>query len=210
MELPLHTGYALRTLIFLTVKEGHHSIADIAQAYGISKNHLMKVAQRLAAKGFFEGVRGRSGGLRLAQAADALNVGAIMRVMEDTKDFVECFDPATNSCVVTPVCGLRHALAGALEAFVQHLDQFTMPILCRILKATEGNSACKSLLHQWSNKLGRQLPDCRISGTQLFVFRPELRALLMICFRQSERRNFLEPVVCHRADKDRHWVVLRH
>ena len=126
MRLSVQTDYALRTLMFLAVKDGHHSIAEIAHAYGISKNHLMKVAQRLAAEGFVEGVRGRSGGLKLARPANALNVGSIMRIMEDTGTFVECFDVATNSCVVTPACGLRHALAGALEAFARHLDQFTI------------------------------------------------------------------------------------
>ncbi|GAA4771191.1 nitric oxide-sensing transcriptional repressor NsrR [Stakelama sediminis] len=126
MRLSVQTDYALRTLMFLAVKDGHHSIAEIAHAYGISKNHLMKVAQRLAAEGFVEGVRGRSGGLKLTRPANALNVGSIMRIMEDTGTFVECFDAATNSCVVTPACGLRHALAGALEAFARHLDQFTI------------------------------------------------------------------------------------
>lgn len=126
MRLSLQTDYALRTLMFLAVKDGHHSIAEIAQAYGISKNHLMKVAQRLTAEGFVESVRGRNGGLKLARPANALNVGSIMRNMEDTGAFVECFDATTNRCVVTPSCGLRHALAGALEAFARHLDQFTI------------------------------------------------------------------------------------
>ena len=126
MRLSVQTDYALRTLMFLAVKEGHHSIAVIASSYGISKNHLMKVAQRLTAEGFVESVRGRSGGLRLAKDPATLNVGAIVRVIEDTGTFVECFDPATNTCVVTPACNLRHALAGALEAFAQHLDQFSV------------------------------------------------------------------------------------
>lgn len=126
MRLSVQTDYALRTLMFLAVKEGHHSIADIASAYAISKNHLMKVAQRLTAEGFVESVRGRSGGLKLAVPAAELNVGAIVRTMEDTGAFVECFDAATNKCVATPVCGLRHALAGAVEAFYRHLDQVSV------------------------------------------------------------------------------------
>jgi Rrf2 family nitric oxide-sensitive transcriptional repressor len=112
--------------MFLAAKDGHHSIAAIARSYGISKNHLMKVAQRLTAEGFVESVRGRSGGLKLAQPPAALNVGTVVRVMEDTRTFVECFDPANNTCIVTPACVLRHALAGALEAFAQHLDQFSL------------------------------------------------------------------------------------
>lgn len=126
MRLSVQSDYALRTLMFLAAREGHHSIAEIAHAYGISKNHLMKVAQRLTAEGFVESVRGRGGGLRLARSASALNVGSVFRVMEDTGSFVECFNATTNTCVVTPVCGLRHALAGALEVFARHLDQFTI------------------------------------------------------------------------------------
>ncbi|WP_417614258.1 RrF2 family transcriptional regulator [Parasphingorhabdus sp.] len=126
MRLSVQTDYALRSLMFLAAKDGHHSIAEIARQYGISKNHLMKVAQKLAAEGFVESVRGRSGGLKLARSADQLNVGAIVRIMEDTGTFVECFDPATNQCVVTPACGLRHALHGAVEAFLRYLDEFTV------------------------------------------------------------------------------------
>ena len=126
MRLSLQTDYALRTLMFLAVKDGHHSISDIARAYGISKNHLMKVAQRLTAEGFVESVRGRSGGLKLALPPAELNVGVIVRTREDTGTFVECFDPATNTCVFTPVCGLRHVLTGALESFARHLDQFSI------------------------------------------------------------------------------------
>lgn len=86
----------------------------------------MKVAQRLTAEGFVESVRGRIGGLKLALQPAELNVGVIVRTMEDTGTFVECFDPATNTCVVTPVCGLRHVLTGALESFARHLDQFSI------------------------------------------------------------------------------------
>ena len=126
MRLSEYTDYACRVLMHCAAHPGLTTIGELAERYGISKNHLMKVAQRLAAEGFVEGVRGRSGGLKLARPANALNVGSIMRIMEDTGTFVECFDAATNSCVVTPACGLRHALAGALEAFARHLDQFTI------------------------------------------------------------------------------------
>ncbi len=126
MRLSVQTDYALRTLMFLAAKDGHHPIARIAETYGISKNHLMKVAQRLAAEGFIESVRGRSGGLKLARPAKELNVGLIVRTLEETGSFVECFDPATNACVVTPVCGLRHALRGSIEAFLSYLDAFTV------------------------------------------------------------------------------------
>lgn len=145
MRLSVQTDYALRTLMFLAVKDGHHSIADIARAYGISKNHLMKVAQRLTAEGFVESVRGRSGGLKLARAPSDLNVGAVVRIMEDTGTFVECFDAATNACVVTPACGLRHVLAGALDAFACHLDQFSVADLIPDYERYRGHLASQAV-----------------------------------------------------------------
>ena len=126
MRLSLHTDYALRTLMYLAVHEGHSSIAAIAEAYGISKNHLMKIAPRLVAEGFVEAVRGRSGGIRLACPPETINIGAVARAMEETGGFVECFNAATNSCVITPACALRPILAGGLEAFFTHLDQFML------------------------------------------------------------------------------------
>ncbi|MBQ0771133.1 Rrf2 family transcriptional regulator [Parasphingorhabdus sp.] len=126
MRLSVQTDYALRTLMYLAAHDGHHSIAEIARQYGISKNHLMKVAQRLAAEGFVDSVRGRSGGLLLNQPAAAINVGQVVRIFEDYGAFVECFDGADGSCVITPACGLRHVLAGGIEAFLRHLDGFTV------------------------------------------------------------------------------------
>ncbi len=126
MRLSVQTDYALRTLMYLAANDGHHSITEIARQYGISKNHMMKVAQRLVAEGFVDSVRGRSGGLLLNQPADAINVGKVVRRFEDSGNFVECFDKASNSCVITPVCGLRHILADSVEAFMRNLDGFTV------------------------------------------------------------------------------------
>jgi len=86
----------------------------------------MKDAQRLAAEGFVDSLRGRSGGVKLAKPAETMNVGSIVRIMEEMGSFVECLDAETNRCVVTSACGLRHALNGAVEAFLRHLDGFTL------------------------------------------------------------------------------------
>lgn len=126
MRLTVQTDFALRTLMFLAASEGHQTIEIIASHYGISKNHLMKVAQRLVAEGYVESVRGRGGGLALARAPEAMNVGEIVRNFEDVGTFVECFDPATNQCAATPACGLKHILAGGVSAFMAHLDRFSV------------------------------------------------------------------------------------
>ena len=126
MRLSLHTDYALRTLMYLAAKDGHHSIADISACYGISKNHMMKVSQRLALENFVTSVRGRGGGLKLARPATQINVGDVVRKFEDTGGFVDCFEPSGKGCIVTPVCELRHVLADSVEHLLAHLDRFVI------------------------------------------------------------------------------------
>lgn len=131
MRLTVQTDFALRTLMFLAASEGHQTIEIIASHYGISKNHLMKVAQRLVAEGYVESVRGRGGGLALARAPATLNVGEIVRKFEDVGTFVECFDLITNQCAATPACGLKHILVGGVTAFMAHLDRFSVADLIK-------------------------------------------------------------------------------
>ncbi|MEH6757353.1 MAG: Rrf2 family transcriptional regulator [Parasphingorhabdus sp.] len=137
MRLTTQTDYALRMLMFLAINEGNQTIDDIATAYGISKNHLMKVAQRLAAAGLIDSQRGRGGGLSLSSAPEDINVGHVVRLMEETSKFVECQTGAANSCVITPACGLVHILSDALELFLSHLDRFALSDIIKNRKGLE-------------------------------------------------------------------------
>ena len=123
MRMTAHSDYAMRMLIYCAAKPSVHvTISEVAKAYGISKAHLMKIANELVRAGFLQSLRGRNGGLRLAQAASAINVGKVVRLMEQSSPLIECFDRATNTCVIAPACGLKHLLAKADEAFYQQLD----------------------------------------------------------------------------------------
>jgi Rrf2 family nitric oxide-sensitive transcriptional repressor len=101
------------------------TIQEIAEAYDISENHLMKVVHSLAQHGFIETVRGRGGGIRLGRPASAITVGAVMRAMEDDFALVECFR-TDNTCRITDVCRLRLALDQALRAYLEVLDNWTL------------------------------------------------------------------------------------
>lgn len=127
MRLTYFTDYALRVLIYLAIKgEEKSSITEIATAYHISKNHLVKVVHELGKHGLIETTRGRGGGIRLVKAADTLRVGEIVRLTEEDFQLVECFDKQHNSCVLSPVCRLRGILHEALQAYLQVLDQYTI------------------------------------------------------------------------------------
>ena len=127
MRLTLYTDYAMRVLLYLGAQpEKVCSISEIARAYGISQNHLMKVAHDLGKAGYVEGVRGRSGGIRLARPADEINVGAVVRETEEGFDLVDC-----GSCIISPACGLNGVLGEALAAFMAVLDRYTLADLLK-------------------------------------------------------------------------------
>ena len=126
MRLNLHTDYALRLLMFLAQDGGQVSVEVIAASFGISRNHLMKVAQQLAAFGFVGARRGRGGGLSLARPATQINLGAVVRALEPTGTFVECLNRKTNRCVIAGACGLQGALNLALGDFLGRLDGYTL------------------------------------------------------------------------------------
>lgn len=122
MRLTLYTDYAMRVLLYLGARpDRHSSIAEIARAYDISQNHLMKVAHHLGKAGFVTSVRGRSGGIRLARPAAEINIGAVVRATEEDFSLVDC-----GGCAIAPACGLVGALAQALAAFMAVLDGYSL------------------------------------------------------------------------------------
>lgn len=127
MRLTQHTDYALRVLIHVGSKAGGAStIREIAESYGISRNHLMKVAHELGRIGLLAPQRGRGGGLALARAPAEINVGDVVRRMEESLALVECFKGPANTCPIAGLCRLEIALAQALQAFLAVLDRLTL------------------------------------------------------------------------------------
>jgi Rrf2 family transcriptional regulator, nitric oxide-sensitive transcriptional repressor len=132
MRLNLFTDYALRLLIQVATADPNLlTTATAAKSYGISRNHLTKIANELVRGGYLHAVRGRSGGLRLAKKAELINVGDIFRFCETGAPLVECFDSTTNKCVITPACSLKHILFDANEAFIAILAKYTLADLIK-------------------------------------------------------------------------------
>jgi Rrf2 family transcriptional regulator, nitric oxide-sensitive transcriptional repressor len=132
VRLTVYTDFSLRVLMFLALKgDGLATIAEIAKAYGISKNHLMKVAHQLGVAGYVETVRGKGGGLRLARRSQDIVIGEVVRRTEPDMALVPCFAPDDASCVIIPSCALRGALSKARDAFLSALDEHTLADLVR-------------------------------------------------------------------------------
>jgi Rrf2 family nitric oxide-sensitive transcriptional repressor len=126
MRLTQHTDFSIRVLIHLGVHpERRCTVREIADSYGISRNHLMKVGQKLVTAGFVDSVRGAGGGLTLAKPPEAINLGDVVRAMEPDFGMVECMRP-DNACVITPACTLPPVLAEATRAYLEVISRYTL------------------------------------------------------------------------------------
>ncbi len=126
MRITVFTDYAFRVLIYLALNpERRVTINNIAEDYGISKNHLMKIVNLLANAGLVSASRGPQGGLKLAMQADKIKVGDIIRLTEDNFQLVECFRSG-NECTITPACELKSVLEESLVAFFGILDKYSI------------------------------------------------------------------------------------
>jgi len=127
MQLTYHTDFSLRLLLYLMARSDGEvvSVGAIASAYGVSSNHLSKVAAELTRLGWLESIRGRGGGLKLLDAARGLSVGDVVRATEHNMALVECMGSA-NTCPITPVCRLKGVLVEARDAFLEVLDSYPL------------------------------------------------------------------------------------
>jgi Rrf2 family transcriptional regulator, nitric oxide-sensitive transcriptional repressor len=105
---------------------GTATIAEIADYYQISRNHLVKVANGLANQGFIFTTRGKGGGIQLARPAYSIGVGEVMRLTETNMNLMECFDVEENACRITRNCFLKGIMYEARQGFMAVLDKYTL------------------------------------------------------------------------------------
>ncbi len=141
MQLTLHTDFGLRTLIFLSLQDDGQriTISDIAEHFKIPRNHLVKVVHQLGKLNYITTTRGKNGGIRLAQAADKITVGNVVRHLEARLDIVDCNSP--SPCPITPNCKLKTILKQACDSFLTTLDHYTIADL------QQESNQLKTLLH---------------------------------------------------------------
>ena len=128
MRLTLHTDYALRVLVHVGLREGELvTINEIAECYGISKNHLTKVVHQLGRSGYLETVRGKYGGVRLLVEPREVRLGEFIRRTEEDFALARCMrDDDSEKCLIENSCVARKAFDQGLAAFFGALDHYTL------------------------------------------------------------------------------------
>ena len=130
MKLRLQTDYALRTLILLGHEDRKMTAAEIADAFLISKDHLVKVIQQLSRFGYVRALPGRHGGVVLTQDAAEISVREVIEAMEGATGILACTNDA-SFCPMEPGCRLRKVLMNAEKAFYDALEAVSVADLFR-------------------------------------------------------------------------------
>ena len=127
MRLTTFTDYGLRALMRIASDPDRSwSTVEIADEFGISRNHLTKAIAVLANAGILRTRRGSGGGATLAQPSKSIRLGHVVRVLEKDQALVECFKTSNNACTITPICRLKGYLSEAEDAFLTSLDAYTL------------------------------------------------------------------------------------
>ena len=125
MRLKLQTDYAIRVLLYVASAGRLCPVDELAGAYGISREHLVKVVQHLARDGFVRTLPGRRGGVELARPAGEIGIADVVAAFEGRDAILDCvLEP--ESCVLEPGCGLRRLLMKAERAFYDTLGTTTV------------------------------------------------------------------------------------
>jgi len=146
MRITKRTNIAIRVLMYCGVN-GDRLVtkSEIAARCNASENHLAQVINQLAQLGYLNTQRGRNGGMELARPMAEIQIGAVFRAIEAGVPLAECFADVDNTCPLVDACLLRHAIAGAAEAFYAHLDNVMLD------KLVCGNHALEQLLSSHSS-----------------------------------------------------------
>ena len=127
MRLTSFTDYGLRMLMRMaSAPEQAFSTAELSEEFGLSRNHLSKIMQRLAGAGLIATRRGGGGGAVLARPAAEIRLGDVVRLLEQGQPLVECLRADGGACSLDGRCRLKGRLRAAEAAFLAELDRSTL------------------------------------------------------------------------------------
>jgi Rrf2 family nitric oxide-sensitive transcriptional repressor len=125
MRLSAYSDYAFRVLMQAALRMPQRITVDqVAETFGISRHHLIKVAHDLGRSGYLQTQRGVGSGFTLGRAPHNIRIGDIVRLGEESEAVIDCMDRQGFPCRVFPSCQLRGVLDEATSAFSTVLDRY--------------------------------------------------------------------------------------
>ena len=132
MQISAYSDYSLRVLMQAALRgPARTTVDEVAQTYGISRHHLVKIVHDLGQSGYLATQRGIGGGFTLARPPGEIRLGDIVRLGEETETVIECLDKNHRPCRIAPACRLKGVLDEAAAAFFKVLDGYSLADLVR-------------------------------------------------------------------------------
>ncbi len=127
MQLSTYSDYSIRVLMQAALcAPARVTVDEVADAFGISRHHLVKVVHGLGRSGYLTTHRGVGGGFTLSRPAEDIRLGDIVRLGEETESVIECTDRGNRPCRLLPACRLKGVLDEAAAAFFEVLDRYAL------------------------------------------------------------------------------------
>lgn len=126
MKFTTQTDYALRTLMYLATRTERANVADVANIFGISVNHVAKVVNLLARFGYVRSTRGIGGGIELARRPEEIQLGEVVERFEGNLHLVDCLNTDDDVCAIQGFCKLKGVLAEAERIQLEYLNSVTL------------------------------------------------------------------------------------
>ena len=127
MQLRAYSDYSIRVLMFAALHSPDRvTVDEVAEAFAISRHHLVKIVHELGCKGYLDTHRGVGGGFTLARSPQDIHLGDIVRLGEETETVITCADNTNQRCRLLPACRLKGVLDEAAAAFFDVLDAYTL------------------------------------------------------------------------------------
>jgi Rrf2 family transcriptional regulator, nitric oxide-sensitive transcriptional repressor len=127
MRLSVYSDYSCRVLMQAALRRPERvTVDEVAETFGISRHHLVKVVHDLGRTGYLQTQRGVGGGFTLARPPQDIRLGDIVRLGEESEVVIECEDKKHRLCRIAPACRLKSVLDEAATAFFEVLDAYTI------------------------------------------------------------------------------------
>lgn len=125
MQINRQTDYGLRILLYLALKPKGEltNIDEVSEVYGISRNNINKLVHQLGKAEVLATKRGKGGGFYLNQAPEDINLGKMVRLLENSLEVIDCNTPV---CRIRPACRVKSVLNEATHAFMKVLEQYSL------------------------------------------------------------------------------------
>ena len=125
--------YALRLMVYIASAPSQKvALREVSENEGISPKYLEQLARDMVAGNLLNSVRGHGGGYLLAQPAEEITVGDVLRAAEGSVSPVACasLEAGGPGCPRENVCSTLSFWRGLGSVIEAYVDGVTLADLC--------------------------------------------------------------------------------